>query len=362
MVVINSSSMILGFVSITKAVTVAPKPLRVGSTVVALCSIERHDTARNVFSPNHKPQIRRECLQPPNFAIVRIVRLNPQQYHLLARTALWLLAVIVVSGASVRLTGSGLGCSDWPNCEPGHLIPEADFHAWVEFGNRIVTGLVSIAVVLAVLGSTLRRPLVTKLTKWSWGLVAGVAIQIALGAITVITHLSPPIVMGHFLLSMVLIWNATVLEHMARPNNTCGTSVVKSLRLHICLVAVMTAIVVVTGTMVTGSGPHGGDENVERLALPFSEIARLHGGIVVVLLLATVILRLRVQNLRTGSVKHRVNVVLFVMILQAAIGYTQYFTELPVLLVGFHVAGATVLWISAVRLVLATVTSPLEVA
>ena len=150
MVVINSSSMILGFVSITKAVTVAPKPLRVGSTVVALCSIERHDTARNVFSPNHKPQIRRECLQPPNFAIVRIVRLNPQQYHLLARTALWLLAVIVVSGASVRLTGSGLGCSDWPNCEPGHLIPEADFHAWVEFGNRIVTGLVSIAVVFDV--------------------------------------------------------------------------------------------------------------------------------------------------------------------------------------------------------------------
>ena len=73
-------------------------------------------------------------------------RLTPQQYHSVTRVALWSLAVIVVSGAAVRLTGSGLGCSDWPNCEAGQLVPEADFHAWVEFGNRIITGLVSIAV------------------------------------------------------------------------------------------------------------------------------------------------------------------------------------------------------------------------
>ena len=171
--------------------------------------------------------------------------------------------------AAVRLTGSGLGCSDWPYCEAGQLIPEADFHAWVEFGNRIITGLVSIAVVLAVSGSTLRRPLVTKLTRWSLGLIVGVAAQLALGAITVIAHLSPPVVMGHFLLSMVLIWNAVVLEDLARPDST------------------------------------------------------------------------------TDSNEY--------------LGYTQYFTQLPVLLVGFHVAGATILWMSAVRLTLATRTSHHEV-
>ena len=102
--------------------------------------------------------IRAECCLSPRFITVRIVHLNPRQYHWLTRYALWLLSAIVVSGLAVRLTGSGLGCSDWPNCEPGQLVPEADFHAWVEFGNRLVTGLVSLAVVLAVLGSLRRVP------------------------------------------------------------------------------------------------------------------------------------------------------------------------------------------------------------
>ena len=177
--------------------------------------------------------IRAECCLSPRFITVRIVHLNPRQYHWLTRYALWLLSAIVVSGAAVRLTGSGLGCSDWPNCEPGQLVPEADFHAWVEFGNRLVTGLVSLAVVLAVLGSLRRVPPARALTVWSWGLVIGVAAQIALGAITVLTHLSPPIVMGHFLLSMVLIWNSVVLEDLARPNRrSVGRTLVLSL-IHI---------------------------------------------------------------------------------------------------------------------------------
>jgi cytochrome c oxidase assembly protein subunit 15 len=190
-----------------------------------------------------------------------------------------------------------------------------------------------------------------------------VAAQIALGAITVIAHLSPPVVMGHFLLSMVLIWNAVVLEDLAQPNSTMGSSgyLARSLYRHIGVVAAATALVVVTGTLVTGSGPHGGDESVERLGLPFSEIARVHGGAVVILLVLTVTLRFRVQNSGNTLVKHRVNVVLLVMVLQAVIGYSQYFTQLPVLLVGFHVAGATILWMSAVRLTLATRTSHREV-
>jgi len=260
----------------------------------------------------------------------------------------------VVSGAAVRLTGSGLGCSDWPNCEPGQLVPEADLHAWVEFGNRLVTGLVSIVVVLAVLGSLRRVPRVAALTKWSWGLVAGVAAQIGLGAITVLTHLSPPIVMGHFLLSMVLIWNSVVLEDLARPSPSAAEmkSVRPLVQLHIYAVATITALVIITGTVVTAAGPHGGDENVERLNLSFPDVARIHGSAVVLLLLVSILLKLRLQRLRGSCLQRRTNIFLLVALGQATIGYVQYFTKLPIVLVGCHVAGATLLWVMVIRLLL----------
>lgn len=283
-----------------------------------------------------------------------IVNLNPRQYHRLTQIALWLLALIVVSGAAVRLSGSGLGCSDWPNCEPGQLIPEADFHAWVEFGNRLITGLVSIAVVLAVLGSIRRVPNSRRLTKWSLGLVAGVAAQIILGAITVLSHLSPPIVMGHFLLSMVLVWNSVVLEDIARPNKPISnpSSLGKGLRYHGQMVGAAAIAVVVTGTIVTASGPHGGDENVDRLGFSFPYVAKIHGSAVVILVLLTLSLAIRVLRLEECLFRRRAFIALGITLGQAVIGYTQYFTKLPVLLVGCHIAGATLLWVATIRLLL----------
>ena len=297
------------------------------------------------------------------FKTVRIVNLNARQYHLLTQVALWLLAVIVVSGAAVRLSGSGLGCSDWPNCEPGLLVPAADFHAWVEFGNRLVTGLVSIAVVLAVLGSLRRVPTSASLTKWSLGLVAGVAAQIALGAVTVLSHLSPPIVMGHFLLSMVLIWNAVVLEDIARPPKTISNKspLHKTLRSHAYAVGVGTAVVIVTGTVVTATGPHGGDEHVARLGFSFPDVARIHGSAVVLLGVLVVALFLRTRHAEADLFRRRATVVLITTLGQAAIGYTQYFTQLPVLLVGCHIAGATLLWMATIRLLLAGGKSQIKV-
>ncbi len=293
---------------------------------------------------------------------VAIVNLNPRQYHLLTQIALWLLALIVVSGAAVRLSGSGLGCSDWPNCEPGQLVPEANFHAWVEFGNRLITGLVSIAVVLAVLGSLRRVPKFKRLTRWSLGLVAGVAAQIALGAVTVLSHLSPPIVMGHFLLSMVLVWNSVVLEEIAQPSNdTSAPSLVsRNLRYQALAVGAAAATVIVTGTIVTASGPHGGDENVARLGFSFPDVARIHGSAVVLLVLLTLSLSIKTRRLEQCLFKRRVSIALVVTLGQAGIGYTQYFTKLPVLLVGCHIAGATLLWIATIRLVLASGSRQIE--
>ncbi len=295
---------------------------------------------------------------------MEIVNLNPRQYHRLTQIALWLLALIVVSGAAVRLSGSGLGCSDWPNCEPGQLIPQANFHAWVEFGNRLITGLVSIAVVLAVLGSMRRIPNSARLTKWSLGLVAGVAAQIILGAITVLSHLSPPIVMGHFLLSMVLVWNSVVLEDIARPNNAASNAA--SLRTgshyHALAIGVATVVVIMTGTIVTASGPHGGDENVVRLGFSFPDVAKIHGSAVVILVLLTLLLVVKARRLEKCLFRRRASIVLAVTLGQAAIGYTQYFTKLPVLLVGCHIAGATLLWIATIRLLLVSDKQQIEVA
>ncbi|MEZ5181298.1 MAG: COX15/CtaA family protein [Acidimicrobiales bacterium] len=139
----------------------------------------------------------------------------PAAYRKITMVSLVLLAAIVVTGAGVRLTGSGLGCTDWPRCTDETFTPSSDLHANIEFWNRMITGLVSAAVVAAVLGSLRRAPRRRDLTWLSLGLVAGVLGQIVLGGIVVLTHLNPWLVQGHFVLSMVLVANATVLTHRA---------------------------------------------------------------------------------------------------------------------------------------------------
>lgn len=294
--------------------------------------------------------------------------MTPARFALVARWALWALVAIVITGSLVRLTGSGLGCSDWPNCEPGEFVPAADVHGWVEFGNRIVTGLVSAAVMLAVGASLWRRPRRADLVWWSMALVAGVAFQIGLGAVTVLTHLSPPIVMSHFLASQVLVAAAVVLQHRAQhepPETAAGAiRLGAGVRSHARSAGVLTAAALFTGTVVTGTGPHGGDEHVERLQFALPSVARIHGITVAVLAAVVLLLSVRLRRLAaahraeaTGAAAaglgSRVRVVIAVMAAQAAIGYVQYFNELPVLLVALHVVGATLLTITMTRLVLA---------
>ncbi|MDP9419947.1 MAG: COX15/CtaA family protein, partial [Actinomycetota bacterium] len=148
-------------------------------------------------------------------------RITPSGYRRVTLFALVALGFIVVTGAAVRLTGSGLGCTDWPTCEQGRLAPSeiTDAPAMIEFANRLVTGLVSVAVILAVAGALRRVPRRRDLVWLAAGLVAGVLAQIVLGGLVVLFELSPRLVMGHFLLSMVILWNATVLHHRAaRPD------------------------------------------------------------------------------------------------------------------------------------------------
>lgn len=299
---------------------------------------------------------------------MRLQGISPARFALVTRWALWALVAIVITGSLVRLTGSGLGCSDWPTCEPGEFVPAADFHGWVEFGNRIVTGLVSAAVIVAVGASLWRRPRRADLVWWSLVLVAGVALQIGLGAVTVLTHLSPPIVMSHFLASQVLVAAAVVLQHRAErePPEPAGSAIrlPAGIRAHAGLLGLLTSVALFTGTVVTGTGPHGGDEHVERLQFALPSVARIHGITVAVLAAATLLGSLQARRLAAGhraeaigaaaaELGRRIRIVIAVMAAQAAIGYVQYFNELPVVLVALHVVGATLLTITMTRLVLA---------
>lgn len=285
-------------------------------------------------------------------------RLTPRAYQRVTLAALVALAFIVVTGAAVRLTASGLGCPNWPTCDDGRIVAPLEYHAMVEFVNRVVTGLVSVAVMLAVLGSLVRRPRRRDLTWLSLGLVAGVIGQIVLGGLVVLFHLYPPLVMGHFVLSMLLLLDATVLHHRAGlPDAGIDRPAVGSEQLVLGRLLVATAsVAILLGTVVTGSGPHAGSrdgELVERLPFDVGDVARIHSLSVLLFVGVTLFLArsLHVAG-APAPLQQRVRVLLGVLLLQAGVGYAQYFTGVPALLVGVHVLGAVAVWIATLRVVL----------
>jgi cytochrome c oxidase assembly protein subunit 15 len=286
------------------------------------------------------------------------LRLSPRAYRRVTLVALVALAFIVVTGAGVRLTGSGLGCPNWPTCDDGRLVAPLEYHAMVEFVNRTVTGLVSVAVILAVLGSLFRRPRRPDLVWLSLGLVAGVIGQIVLGGLVVLFDLFPPLVMGHFVVSMLLLLDVTVLHHRAgRPDGAVlRPAAAGDQRTLSRLAVVAAAVAILLGTVVTGAGPHAGShdgELVERLPFAVGDVARLH-SIAVLLFLGIVVFLVR--SLRaTGAapeVRRRAEALLAVLVAQAGVGYAQYFTGVPPVLVAIHVLGSVAVWISVLRLAL----------
>jgi cytochrome c oxidase assembly protein subunit 15 len=286
------------------------------------------------------------------------MRLQPSTFRRITIAALVALSIIVVSGGAVRLSGAGLGCDDWPNCNSQRLIDVSTAHAAIEQVNRLFTGVVALAVIAAVLGSLIRAPRRRDLTWWSLGLVAGVIGQVILGGITVLVRLHPIAVQGHFLLSMVLIANATILVRRAGQPDGAARSVGVSTRSLwlIRAMAVTTTAVLVTGTLVTGTGPHAGDPESPRFGFDISHVARIHGltvmaTISLALALAAVIGSSRVDR---AALQHPLGQWMFVAVMQAVVGYVQYFTGVPEILVGVHLLGATVLCIVTVQLVLSS--------
>ena len=258
--------------------------------------------------------------------------------------------MIVVTGGAVRVTGSGLGCSEWPACEPGSVTPppggEAGWHTYVEFGNRLLSFVVLTAVVGAFLAA--RRDLpeghsVRRLTGW---LVAGVLAQAVLGGITVRLELHWATVMAHFLLSMVLIAVATVVVHRVRHGEPApGRSPLAAAR----FVPALAAVVLVLGTIVTATGPHAGDPGTDRLGISIVTTARLHGISVWLTVGLTVLVLVQARRIGADRLARATGVLLGIELAQGAVGYWQYFTGVPAELVLVHMLLATLFLVAAVR-------------
>lgn len=270
--------------------------------------------------------------------------------------ALGSLCVIVFTGALVRLTGSGLGCSDWPQCNETRFVDVSSGHTLIEQANRLFTGVVSLSVIAAVLLAHLRTPKDRRVIALSWGLVIGVLAQIVIGGVVVLTGLNPFANMAHFLVSMLLVGNAFVLYR--RASDASLTSIVRvapraTLRL-IVSVTVAAAIALVTGTIVTATGPHAGDEDAVRFGFALTSVARVH-SLAVLATIASVIFLAYLARRRPAdtSLNDAVTSLLVVSIFQAAIGYTQYFTDVPVILVAAHIIGATTFWIAVCNVLVA---------
>lgn len=282
--------------------------------------------------------------------------ISPDAYRRITLVALCFLGAIIVTGAAVRLTGSGMGCPTWPSCEDGSLAPRGatGHHGWIEFLNRLVTGVVSAAVVLAVLGAHRRRPYRRDLTRWAWGLVVGVFAQALLGGLVVILHVAPVAVAGHYLLSAVLMWNGVVLHHKAgRPEDHPAPPAPRAAAPLVVRSRVMVGLagaVLVTGTLVTGAGPHGGDEAADRLDLAVVTAVRIHSLTVWAFLAVAVVVLLAVER-GGGSVPARGagRVLLGLVVAQGSLGYLQYVTGVPEILVGGHVLGSVLVWVAALR-------------
>lgn len=276
---------------------------------------------------------------------------------------------IILTGGIVRLTGSGLGCPTWPQCTEGSFVPVAGqvegFHKFIEFGNRTLTfvlGLLAIAAVVAALVDARRRrsaglPRRPVLTRLALVPILGTVAQAVLGGVTVLTGLSPLVVGAHFLVSMVIVLLCTVLvQRAADPGDEPVVDLVRrEIRLGVHAVTGVMAAVVVVGVLVTASGPHAGDADTPRLGLDPATVAWLHADLVFLAigLLVGLIVAMRTTAAPDGP-RHAAVVVLLLMLAQGGVGYLQYFTGLPWLLVAVHLLGSVLVWWATVRLMLST--------
>ncbi|MGW0734726.1 COX15/CtaA family protein [Streptomyces sp. NPDC002851] len=289
---------------------------------------------------------------------------EPRTVRLAALSALIMSTVIVVTGGAVRLTGSGLGCPTWPKCTADSLTAtsEMGLHGAIEFGNRMLTYVLCAAVGWAIIAARAQKPMRRGLTRLGWTQFWVVMGNAILGGIVVLVGLNPYTVAAHFLLSTSLITVATVMwirtrEGDAAPRPLVGKAVSQLVRILIVTAGLLVAV----GTVVTGAGPHAGDSSdVPRMPVDWESVTKLHAVLAWVVVTLTVALWfvLKAVDAPKGP-RDRTRDLFLILLAQGVIGYVQYFTDLPEVLVGAHMLGSCLVWIAAIRVLLALRERPL---
>lgn len=265
-------------------------------------------------------------------------------------------AGIAVTGSVVRVTGSGLGCPSWPECFPGSLTPVrhdevAWLNQWVEFGNRLLISVIGLIAVACLVAAWLVRPKRRRLVALAATMPLGVALQAVVGGLTVRLGLAWWTVSLHFLISMVLVWLAVLLvravgEGDAPPRRLLTTS---GQRLLVASVVVLGGLLI-AGTFVTAAGPHAGDADTPRLGVAVRTIAMVHSGFLFAFLATLAALGWYLRGHRGETVWRRYLTLLAVVAAQGCLGFVQYWTGVPEVLVSLHVLGAASVVIAAAAL------------
>ena len=283
-------------------------------------------------------------------------QLDIGRYRTLAIVTTAGICLLVVAGGIVRLTGSGLGCDDWPNCNATRFIDVSSGHTAVEQINRLLSGLIGIPAVLLAVGSFFVRD--RRGLRWpAVGILVTILANGVVGGIAVRGDLHPSLVQSHFLLAMASISFGVIAIRRSSPE-----PVVFSVSDPWPIVlAVLTGAALATGTVVTGTGPHAGDEDVRRFGFDISTVARIHSVTVLIAIGVALVIawRVRTTHVRWAST---LSTWMFVALVQGAVGYVQYFNEVPELLVGTHIALATALWVVTMWLAVGSLTETAESA
>ena len=265
------------------------------------------------------------------------------------------ICVLVVAGGVVRLTGSGLGCDDWPNCNAERFVDVSSGHTAIEQANRVLSGLIGIPTLLLAIAAFRQRPRRLGLRWPAVGVLVSVLANGVVGGIAVRADLHPALVQSHFLLAMLSITFGMVAIRRSDPHTQPKAAPFEQrTRRLTAFVTGLTAAALATGTVVTGTGPHAGEEDVRRFGFDISHVARIHSITVILALVAAAALafQLRADEPAQRRLGGTLSAWIFVGLLQGGVGYTQYFNGVPELLVGVHIALATALWVVTMQLLI----------
>jgi cytochrome c oxidase assembly protein subunit 15 len=283
---------------------------------------------------------------------------TPRTVRRAALAALVMSVVIVVTGGAVRLTGSGLGCPTWPKCTDDSLTATSAMgvHGAIEFGNRMLTYVLCAAVGWAIIAARSEKPYRRGLTRLGWAQFWVVMSNAVLGGIVVLVGLNPYTVAAHFVATSALIAIATVMWQRTREGDAPPRPLVgKAVQQLVWFLVAACVLLILVGTVVTGAGPHAGDSSeVERMPLDWETVSKVHAVLAWIVVSLTFALRFVLKAVDSPrNPLDRTRDLFLILLAQGVIGYVQYFTDLPEILVGLHMLGSALVWIAVLRVVLA---------